>query len=277
MPRQSRKLSKSSIYHVMIRGNERRNIFLDDEDRERFINTLQIKFKVSGAKLFAYCLMDNHVHLLIGEGKEDIAKIMKRINVSYAMYFNKKYKRIGHLFQDRFKSEVIEDESHLLEAVRYIHNNPVKAGIAKKASDYQWSSYNLYKADSEGIIDKDIVLNMFSENAERAVSLFEEFSVKDSDIEFIEHDGRDAEERQLEKAEEAKEIISDFLRSRNITNNNYIKKKEIRDELIMVLRNICGLSIRSIANVLDINRGVVQKITRESHKMTKRTVPNDTE
>ncbi len=273
MSRQPRKLSRSSIYHVMVRGNERRSIFKDQEDRMRFIDTLQIKFKASGAKLFAYCLMDNHVHLLISEGKEDVAKIMKRINVSYAMYFNKKYKRIGHLFQDRFKSEVIEDESHLLEAVRYIHNNPVKAGIAKKASDYQWSSYNLYNADSEAIIDKETVLNMFSENVEKSVLLFEKFSVKDSDMEFIEYDERDAEERQLEKEEEAKEIISDFLRSKNIADYSYIMKKGIRDELITVLRNKCGLSIRSIAKVLEVNRGVVQKTAKRMMKDDKNNRP----
>ena len=83
--------------------------------------------------------MDNHIHLFISEGTEDVIKAMKRITVSYVYYFNKKYKRVGHLFQDRFKSEVIEQDSHILCLARYIHQNPVKAGIVQKAADYKLS------------------------------------------------------------------------------------------------------------------------------------------
>jgi REP element-mobilizing transposase RayT len=85
--------------------------------------------------------MDNHVHLLINEGDDEIGKIMKRINISYSYYFNKKYGRIGHLFQDRFKSEGIDSDAYLLSVVRYIHNNPVKAGLVKNIEEYKWSSY----------------------------------------------------------------------------------------------------------------------------------------
>ena len=104
MPRVSRKLSRSKVYHVMVRGNERKKIFIDDEDRERFISTIREKNKERKFLVYAFCLMDNHIHLLINEGQDQITKIMQRIGVSYAYYFNKKYKRTGHLFQDRFKS-----------------------------------------------------------------------------------------------------------------------------------------------------------------------------
>lgn len=93
MPRQSRILSKSKTYHVMIRGNERKSIFIDEEDKFRFIQTLCEKNKNKQYFIYAYCLMDNHVHLLINEGNDEISRIMKRINVSYAYYFNKKYGR----------------------------------------------------------------------------------------------------------------------------------------------------------------------------------------
>ena len=88
--------------------------------------------------------MDNHIHLLLKESSEGLATMMKRINVSFAYYFNQKHQRIGHLFQDRFKSEPIENERYLLAVIRYIHNNPVKAGIVKKPEQYKWSSYNSY-------------------------------------------------------------------------------------------------------------------------------------
>lgn len=104
--------------------------------------------------------MDNHAHLLVNEGEDEISRIIKRIGTSYVYYFNKKYGRVGHLFQDRFKSEAIEDDSYLLAVVRYIHNNPVKAGIVKNASSYRWSSFNAYIEEGipQNFIDRDLVL-----------------------------------------------------------------------------------------------------------------------
>ncbi len=133
MPRQQRNKSKSGYYHIMIRGNERKNIFLDEQDKSRFVEILNDKKKSVSFYLQAFCLMDNHVHLMISEGVDDIARVMKRITVSYVYYFNKKYKRIGHLFQDRFRSEVVEDDNYVLSLARYIHQNPVKAGIVNQA------------------------------------------------------------------------------------------------------------------------------------------------
>jgi putative transposase len=188
MPRVARKLSESKTYHVMIRGNERKDIFHDDEDKSRFIDILYEKNKAKKYAVYAYCLMDNHVHLLINEGNDEISRIMKRINVSYAYYFNKKYGRIGHLFQDRFKSEVIEDETYLLAVVRYIHNNPVEAGKVGQVRDYNWSSFDLYinqNSDKADVIEKDLILEMFSQDRSRAVELFLEYSKQENEDSFI--------------------------------------------------------------------------------------------
>ena len=103
--------------------------------------------------------MENHVHFIIFEGSDDLSRIMKRINTSYAYYFNKKYQRVGHVFQDRFRSEAIEKENYLLAALRYIHNNPVKAGIVSHPSQYQWSSCGYVDGNSPiSIVDRDTVL-----------------------------------------------------------------------------------------------------------------------
>lgn len=183
MPRQQRKKSKSGYYHVIMRGNERMNIFRDEKDKHRFIKTLSDK-KLDDKKqksrffLYAFCLMDNHVHLIMSEGAEDIAKVMKRISVSYVHYFNKKYKRVGHLFQDRFMSEPVEDDNYLLALVRYIHQNPVKAGMVKSAGEYSWSSYNCYVNDNccfLEFIQTDSVLCLISANKDTAKKLFEEY------------------------------------------------------------------------------------------------------
>lgn len=260
MPRQARTLSKSSIYHVMIRGNERRNIFLGDEDRIRFIDTTLIKLKTSGSKLYAYCLMDNHVHLVIGEGKEEIAKIMKRINVSYVLYFNRKYKRVGHLFQDRFKSETIENDNYLLEVIRYTHNNPVKAGIVKKPSEYKWSSYSMYTEEQDGLIERETVLGMFFKDKKKSIELFKEFSEKDCDTKFIEYEEVDNEEKRLEEEKEIRAIVEGYLTKNNINNDSYLENKKIRNDIIVVIRNKGGFSIRRIAEVLGINRGIIQNV-----------------
>ena len=126
MPRTQRVRSNSGYYHIMLRGNERKNIFLSDEDKLRFMETVYEKKQEARFYLHSFCLMDNHIHLMLSEGLEDISSVMKRVTVSYVYYFNKKHKRVGHLFQDRFKSEVVDEDSYALSLARYIHQNPVK-------------------------------------------------------------------------------------------------------------------------------------------------------
>jgi len=131
MPRCARSLSETGVYHVMLRGNERKDIFMDDEDKARFLDVLYTKREHDSYYLYSYCLMDNHVHLVIKEGNDSISRIMRRITTSYAGYFNRKYKRAGHLFQDRYKSENVESDSYLLTVIRYLHQDTEKAGLAK--------------------------------------------------------------------------------------------------------------------------------------------------
>lgn len=144
MPRQARKRAESGIYHVMLRGINHQQIFLDREDNKRFLLTLREYKPVCGYKVLAYCLMGNHVHLLLREGAEPLEQIFKRIGGSFVYWYNVKYQRTGHLFQDRFKSEPVEDDAYLLTVIRYIHQNPVKAGLCQKAEEYPYSSWREY-------------------------------------------------------------------------------------------------------------------------------------
>jgi putative transposase len=141
VPRYPRQYSKTGIYHIMLRGNERKDIFIDEEDKGKFIKIIFKKKADEAFKLYAYCLMDNHLHLVIKEQKETISQIIKKIATSYAYYFNHKYKRVGHLFQDRYKSETIEDEAYLLSVIRYVHNNPEKA-VFSFLDDFLYRSLN---------------------------------------------------------------------------------------------------------------------------------------
>ncbi|WP_347491613.1 transposase [Desulfoscipio sp. XC116] len=143
------------------------------------MDILQEKGREKEYSILAYCLMDNHVHLLIKEGTDQIDRAMKRIGVSYVYYFNKLYERICYLFQDRFRSEPINDERYLMAAVRYIHNNPVKVKMVKEPVGYRWSSYNEYVNKENigaGLTSREFILKMFSKNLEEAIKQFVIFS-----------------------------------------------------------------------------------------------------
>lgn len=150
MARQVRRLSRSGIYHVILRGVNQQRIFEQPEDYEamarmmenvRTKNTRKEVVEEPNYFLYAYCMMDNHVHMLIQPNGLEPGEVMKRIMMSYAIYFNNKYERVGHLFQDRYKSKVVEDEGYFFTVMRYIMRNPVKAGICKHPSEYMHSSW----------------------------------------------------------------------------------------------------------------------------------------
>ncbi len=180
MARQARKKASSGIYHIILRGINRQTVFEDDEDIEKFKDLLIAYKKRSGYELLGYCFMGNHIHLLIHEAAnpsvlrikgrdvelgpgESLETVFKRIGAAYVYYFNQKYKRTGHLFQDRFRSEAIETDSYLLMALRYIHRNPVKAGICKDPGEYPYSSYPDYLGNAlSPAADTDLLFSMIS-------------------------------------------------------------------------------------------------------------------
>lgn len=144
MPRKERSRSDDGLYHVMLRGINRQQVFLEPEDYELFLGVLRECKALSGFSLYAYCLMGNHIHLLIRTEAEDISTTMKRIGIRFVQRINRRYGRTGHLFQDRYKSEIVRDNGYFLNLIRYIHQNPVKAGLAVNAADYSHSSYHGY-------------------------------------------------------------------------------------------------------------------------------------
>ncbi len=140
MTRQPRRPSETGVHHVMLRGVNRDVIFLEDEDFEHFLRALHDTKTASGSAVLAYCLMTNHVHLVLHTEREPIGAVMKRLGVRYASWFNRKYGRVGHVFQDRFASKPVEDDAYLTAVLPYIWNNPVVAGIVGRPEEYQWSS-----------------------------------------------------------------------------------------------------------------------------------------
>lgn len=162
MARPIRKVSKSGIYHVILRGVNKQRIFEQTEDYDAFYrimkfvrtqDTFHTPTEQPNYFLYAYCIMDNHIHLLIQPNEvQELGRIMSRISTTYAQYFNKTYERVGHLFQDRFRSEVVEDEDYFKQLLSYIHNNPVKAGICLSPADYAYSSYAEYEKSMQSTI-----------------------------------------------------------------------------------------------------------------------------
>ncbi len=260
MPRRSRILSKSGIYHVMLRGNERKEIFKDVKDRIRFIDTLYEKKKLGEFIIYAYCLMNNHVHIVIKQGKDEISRIMKRINTSYATYYNKKYERVGHVFQDRYKSEAIESERYLLTVIRYIHNNPVKAGICADASQFAWSSYNEYVNKSLNImplVEIEEVLGIYSNSKANAIKEFIEFTKTVDNTEYFENEDLTTKEAKKQKIDE---YIGSFLEQESTTINEIKDDKVMREKLICYLKGKPGASVRMISEVLGMDRNIVQRV-----------------
>lgn len=166
MPTPKRKWYPGATYHITARGNRRNDIFKEEEDFQYYLKLIEEAlhhYLHHNYKVICYCLMDNHVHLLIKTEDQPIGIFIGRINSKYAKYYNKKYNYIGHLFQDRFHSELIEKDTQMLVTSRYIHLNPVRAKMVSSPIEYRWSSYNVYLNEHKrNIIDKGYILFYFN-------------------------------------------------------------------------------------------------------------------
>ena len=272
MPRIAREKGEFQTYHIIQRGNERKNIFLSDFDRTRFLDILTNAKRKYNFNLESYCLMNNHVHLLINDNGNDISKIIKSINISYAYYFNHIHNRVGHLFQDRFKSELVEKDDYLIAVSAYIHNNPVKAGIVIKPEDYKWSSLSYYlgkNPEQLELVDSGRVLRMFSADKQKAVNEYLKYIMNyKPDIEML-----DVEEDKLlylnengtfiNTYNEAKELISKELTNRDKNKDDFGKDKEMRNEIICKLRKNSSLNLKEIGQLCGgISQSSVCKILK---------------
>lgn len=248
MPRQARRKSESGIYHVMLRGINQQQIFEDAEDCEKFIEILKDCKAISEYKLFAYCLMGNHIHLLIQEGKEPLDLVFKRIGSKYVYWYNIKYRRTGHLFQDRFKSEVVESERYFYTVIRYIHQNPIKAGICRKISDYVYSSYGEYIGEKY-VIDIETALDKMT------LEQFAEFNCQLSSDLCLDIVSSIPACRVTD--EQAKEIINQYTKCKNVAEFQLLDIK-VRDKYLKLLREK-GLSIRQISRLTGVSFNIVRK------------------
>ena len=247
MPRQARKQAESGIYHVMLRGIDRQQIFEDSEDCFRFLDIVEECRELCGFKLYAYCLMGNHVHLLLRIQGESLETIFKRIGGRYVYYYNVKYQRVGHLFQDRFKSEPVDDDVYFLTVLRYIHQNPVKARLCSKVEDYPYSSMSEYLCDSN-TVDTEFALKMIDRK-----EFLEYNNTPNSDtcLEIItssRHAVTDVQARSIiEKVSHCK-YVTEFQALEENKKERFIKK--IYEK---------GVSVRQLSRLTGTTKGMVEK------------------
>ena len=173
MPRPPRLEFAGAVYHVTTRGNERKALFRDDRDREDFLSSISRYRDRFGFRLLAFCLMTNHVHLAIRTGEAPLSRIMAGLQSTYAQRFNRRYARVGHLFQGRYKSFLVQEDRHLIALIRYVHLNPVRARIVRHASEYPWSS-DRYFRDGRGPawMDVDQALSLIAPTRRRAIARY---------------------------------------------------------------------------------------------------------
>lgn len=170
MPRMPRVEFPGAVYHVIHRGNNKERIFHESIDKGYFLKLLRTYKENMDFELFGYVLMDNHYHLLVRTWERPLQDIMHRLNSTYSKYFNWKYERTGHVFQGRYKGILVLSDAYLFAVLRYIHQNPVRAGICDSVEDYQWSSDAYYRGVKKGFVDVDFILGMINDSRKTAVN-----------------------------------------------------------------------------------------------------------
>ncbi|MBU4304052.1 MAG: transposase [Candidatus Omnitrophica bacterium] len=178
MPRQGRIDYPGALQHIIGRGIERRAIFKEEADKSLFLKIIKGQLSKSSVQIYAWSIMDNHFHILLQTGKTGLSEFMRRILTGYAVNYNKIYNRTGHLFQNRYKSILCDKDEYLLRLIRYIHLNPVKAGVIDINSlyRYDWTGHReILKKQEEGIIVREEVLGYFEKTGQKAIALYKEY------------------------------------------------------------------------------------------------------
>lgn len=248
MPRKPRKKSASSVYHIVVKGLDSQVLFEDDNDYFKYLELLELYKNECNFDLYAYCLMSNHIHLLIRISDVPLATVFQKLNTNYAVWFNLKYQRTGHLQQDRYYSEPVENIPYFLSALRYIHRNPINAGLEKKVgTQYKWSSIYEYIYNDSALIDLDEVWNIIGKN-----KIIQYFNEENTDICM----DIDSIRRRIPD-DVAREIVIEITGCHNSTEFQKLslpmQKKYIN---ILYLKN---LSVRQINRILGVSKGIIER------------------
>ncbi len=257
-----REKSESNIYHVFARGTGKQIIFEDEDDRHLLHALLNKNFRLNSIDVHAWCFMDNHIHLLLRGEIESISKSLKSVLESYAMSFNKKYGRSGHLFQEAFKSEPINNDSHYLATLRYIHQNPLKAGFSRTCS-FSWSSFNEYCECNTlpSLCDKHFAIELFGD-LEQFLHFHEAISLNDICIDVPKPYERNKTRGMRD--EEALSLARSIIGTRGVE----VIKSWPREKRNAGIVSLCdaGLTYRQVERLTGITRGIIYRTIERERK-----------
>ena len=243
----------------MLRGINRDFFFKRESEKKLFLELVKEQQDNKLFEVVAWCIMDNHVHMIVKADTVDMSKAIKIVSLKFAARYNKTQQRTGPVFGDRYRSECIEDDSYLLGALRYVHLNPVKAGITKSPSHYPWSSYDEY-LDGANFIDENqrrFILGMFSDNLEG----FAQFHTRPDDTEYLET----REDIEKHRSILANKLLEDFCCERGITSAEQIHgSPELFAEISMRLTQRAKLSLRQAAELLETTHKRVYQALSDS-------------
>ena len=259
MPRKPRNLSSTGIYHIILRSVNQHIIFEEDSDYQKFLFVLSDCIKKYDNKIYAYCLMDNHIHLLIYSDPDDLPSFFQSLGSRFVRWYNNKYSRNGHLFQDRFYSVPIEDDSAFLSALTYIHNNPVKANVIRYPSEYRWSSFNAYYGKRDSLVNVALAYNICGSKESLMRYFAKQQLSSDNDL-FI-NDHRDTthfftDEKAISIFRSLTNLssVSDVANLEKIKRNDYIRK--LREK---------GLTVKQVARLMDVSATTVKRLCKMDH------------
>ena len=247
MPRIARSRSSlgTSFFHVIVQGINKEYIFDKEEYINKYLEIIGKKEEDYNIEILAYCIMNNHAHLLIySEDYKELSKFMHRINCIYAQYYNSCENRVGVLFRNRYVSEPIYKENYLLNCINYIHMNPVKANMVNECSKYKYSSYNQY-IKNEGVAKSNILVKIFGKQ-----NWGELFKLLDNNISF--------EDMEAEKEELFKKVVTQFELENNKRVKEILSDYMLLRRLIRILKENYKFSYAQIARNFNISRGKLQ-------------------
>lgn len=242
MPRLARECLETSFFHVMVQGINKEYIFKNERYIRKYLKIINEKLN-DDIEIIAYCIMNNHAHLLIKAEKiEQLSKYMQKVNTNYAKYYNyMEGERVGYVFRDRFKTEPILDKRQLIQCVKYIHQNPVKANMVKNASEYEFSTYNFYleKSKEQNDVFTREEINYICNNI-------------DCEEDFLDID------RKIESTMNI--AISIFLKKENVKLFEIFEKRDILKKLVQFLNKESKIKYAEIMKILDITRGTMYRL-----------------
>lgn len=250
-PRIARKNLNTTFLHVMVQGVNKEYIFYKQEYIKKYLEIIEENKKERDFEILAYCIMNNHAHFLVHtENIDKFGKFMQKVNLLYAQMYNKKENRCGVLFRNRYKTEAIYDRRYLINCIKYIHNNPVKAQMVLRCEDYKFSSYNDY-IKNEGPTRYKSMKEIFGEDCDYA-KLFEQ----SFDKRFMDVEDEQQETINYYILEGIREFKKDYL----LDTVEILSSREIFKKLIVFLKENCGLRYTEISKFFEISRGSMDKL-----------------